>query len=51
MLPSMDVMIVEYFCDKERMQLHVQETKELQVCVGRHSTVCGGGGVGCVHLY
>ena len=27
----MDMMIVEYFCDKERTQLHVQETKELQV--------------------
>ena len=30
-LPSLDMMIVEYFCDKEKTELHPQHTKELQV--------------------
>lgn len=28
-----DVMIVEYFCDKEKTQLYLHETKELLVSV------------------
>ena len=39
-LPSMDMMIVEYFVDKDKAELHIQETKELQVC---HVTTLGGG--------
>ncbi len=47
-LPSMDMMIVEYFCDKDKAELHIQETKELQVTASPVSSQDEGGG-GVVH--